>query len=574
MRRLRLLLGIPSRAPVLLRRAGLTILTPPRPLARVALAGVMLALAASEANAAMEIWLASTGACNSCGIFREAAQARGYGNTLRYVRDGADLTIPILSVAKSDLDGRILRQLSADMRRGEAWDVGLTVLVVDGARVLAAGNIAESADNREIRHAERVMFPPSDPEEDDPALDEGDLYRPFFVAHWNLEYFVDVALGLRAPRASVPVIDLGAPRPYELGTANVILWGSAGTPRDNALYIPTRVREIRSALDGLGLGGIRYVTLYGHGPDVAGNDTSYIVGGRTHFRRADLDADLGADAASLSRVLTGVRESAPNRTLLIQVGHSGRVGSPLWGAGLTMVPDDLAPLRDEPGVDLVMISGACNGGMYASAVQCGFFAAHPEVVASGCQRSPEALVTSDDYLRHFFRAATGTERDVTVYGSRRRPPTLAAAHWYATARLEDHQISYTTTDALIDAYFEANPEGLPAVQTVGDLLASADVLDADETRALESLTAGLPRDLAIPLTGFIERNHEAQAKLVDATELSSAERNAITAMPYRLALPVLARRVVYESSAPDDAVYAAATSCERRSIPELLGGGR
>ncbi len=53
-----------------------------------------------------------------------------------------------------------------------------------------------------------------------------------------------------------------------------------------------------------------------------------------------------------------------------------------------------------------MVSGACNGGQFAKAVQCGFFAAHPDVRASGCQLSPAALETSDDYLRHFFRAAT------------------------------------------------------------------------------------------------------------------------------------------------------------------------
>ena len=67
---------------------------------------------------------------------------------------------------------------------------------------------------------------------------------------------------------------------------------------------------------------------------------------------------------------------------------------------------------------MVMVSGACHSGLFAQAVQCGFFAAHPDVVASGCQLSPAALETSDDYLRHFFRAATGAG------GARKtRPPT-------------------------------------------------------------------------------------------------------------------------------------------------------
>ena len=38
------------------------------------------------------------------------------------------------------------------------------------------------------------------------------------------------------------------------------------------------------------------------------------------------------------------RRSEP-RTLLIQVGHSGLAGSPLWGGGSTLMPDDIAPIR-------------------------------------------------------------------------------------------------------------------------------------------------------------------------------------------------------------------------------------
>ncbi len=107
----------------------------------------------------------------------------------------------------------------------------------------------------------------------------------------------------------------------------------------------------------------------------------------------------------MNSVLTGVLRADRARTLLVQVGHSGPVGAPLWGHGLTLMPADLEPLRGAAG-KVVMVSGACNGGMFAKVAQCGFFAAHPDVRASGCQLSPAALETSDDYLRFFFRAAT------------------------------------------------------------------------------------------------------------------------------------------------------------------------
>src|SRR5690606_296280 len=123
----------------------------------------------------------------------------------------------------------------------------------------------------------------------------------------------------------------------------------------NPMFIPARIGEIRAAVEGMKLDGLRFVTLFGHGPDVAGNDTSHIVDGRTRFRRAAIDADFGADAASLNRVLTAALRTEAARTLIVQVGHSGPVGSPLWGHGLTLTPADLEPLREAAG-NIVMIS--------------------------------------------------------------------------------------------------------------------------------------------------------------------------------------------------------------------------
>lgn len=534
----------------------------------------LLACCAVREASALEIWLARTPACNSCGIFEEASDNRHYGEGLRY-RDGDnELVIPIRHVRKSELARAILSQLPGDSGVGSPdWQITLTVLVVDRGRVLASGNIAESADNRLLRHSPAVMFPPTEPGADDPALVGEDLHANFFSTHWNLEYFIDVALGKRAARQPTPLVDLESPRPWDSGIANVILWGSAGTPLDNALFISQRMMEIRSDLDSLNIDDVQFVTLYGHGPQVSGNDTSYIVDGEILFRRADLAADLSSSGESLNRVLTGIRRNPASHSLLIQVGHSGPVGSPLWGSGLSLMPEDLAALKHKSAAKLVMISGACHGGMFAKAVQCGFFAAHPDVVATGCQLSPKALETSDDYLRYFFRAATtrpAGKQGVAIRTSATRPATLAEAHWDASVRLEDHQISYTTTDALIDDYFAAHPEQLPAAMSVSEIRRASHVLDSEESRALETLVADLAADLSIPLTGYVESNETAQARLADARELSSDERNRIIAMPYKLMLPVLARRIVYKSLDVQDPEFRTARECEMQSIPSFL----
>jgi hypothetical protein len=529
-----------------------------------------LGLLAGSADA-LEVWLASTQNCNSCALYERVAQQRGYGRALRYA-DGSGLTVPILSIDKNVLAADVAAQLPDDVGpKNPFWDVQLLVLVMDVDRVVFAGNIAESADNNDLRQPQAAMFPPAAPADGDPSLSEGNLYPEFFAANWNLEYFVDVALGKRPKRVPARLVDLASAVPAPLAASNVILWGSAGTPLANALYIPTRMNEIRTLLDGLKVGGLRYVTLFGHGPGVEGNDTSYLVDGRTQFQRADVRADFAADAAGLNDVLTGVLHAERAHTLLVQVGHSGPTGSPLWGHGLTITPADLEPLKNEAPGELVMVSGACHGGQYAKAVGCGFFAAHPDVIASGCQLSPAALETSDDYLRLFFRAATGSP---AADQRNRQAPTLYDAHWYASARLEDHELSYTTTDALIDDFFAEHPDALPASLTVAAIRAAARTLTRAEADAATALTAGLAPETAIPLTGYVEANQAAKAQLIDARELASAERNRLTALPYKLVLPLLARRIAYAKLKVTDADYTLAASCERRSLQQFLGPQR
>jgi hypothetical protein len=151
---------------------------------------------------------------------------------------------------------------------------------------------------------------------------------------------------------------------------------------------------------------------------------------------------------------------------------------------------------------------------------------------------------------------------------------LYDAHWYAAERLEDHQLAYTTTDALIDDFFAAHPDRLPAATTVADLRLAAMTLPQAEADAVAALTAGLPADLSIPLTGYVDANHAADAKLENARELSSAERNALIALPYKLMLPLLARRVAYAALHVQDPEYALAASCEKQSLATLFDAAR
>jgi hypothetical protein len=217
-----------------------------------------------------------------------------------------------------------------------------------------------------------------------------------------------------------------------------------------------------------------------------------------------------------------------------------------------------------------MISGGCDSGVFARSTQCGFFAAHPRVLATGCQLSPEAIDKSDDYLRFFFSSLKDENRR-SADSNGDGKITLEESHWYSSVRIEDHQVSYSTIDALADEFFAADSSRLPATVTVADAIKLADTADPAEKKALQLLTAKLASASTLELQTIVQRNHAAQKRLEHSREDSSAERNALIALPYKLMLPMLVRRLLYERANSENAQLMSAQGCERQTVQEFLG---
>jgi hypothetical protein len=509
---------------------------------------------------ALELWLARGFECTSCTLYQRAADTRGYGFALHHA--GRD--IPILSIDKNIIATDILAQIPENIGpESSDWATTLTVLVMDVGRVVFAGNIEESTDTNELRYPDAVMFPPHEPAANDAALRLDDPRDAFFERRLNLEYFADVALGRAPQRIAAGPVSLQSPQPAAIGPRNVILWGAAATPLQLAQTVPAQIADLRASLERAELGTVRYLTLYGHGSAGDELDTSQLVEGRVTFARADPPADLPADAASLDAALTAVRERRGARSLLVQVGQSEPAGAPLWGHALSLRPRDLERIREESPDAMIMVSGTCHGGQFATALQCGFFAAHPESAASACSLNPHAAFSSDDYLHHFFTTATRT----TTQRRTRQMATLYDAHWYASTRIANHRLSYSTTDALIDAYFESHPGQLPESLTVAEIRAAASAISRAEADAIAELSAGLAPDLAIPLTGHVAASRAA-------AEEHATHRDGTVAVPYPLMLTQLARRIAYGRLQVSDGAFAAAERCERQSLEDFFQDAR
>ena len=532
------------------------------------LLGFLLAMPAACASdpgpvTDLEIWLLQGSDCSACRLYRSLGD--GYPAELRDY-PGTDAPIPVSVIDKSAIPAAIADQFQPH----EYWSQSLSVMVLDDGEVLHVGNIAEASDIAHARFPDAIMAP-TDVADRERAAQASHFYGEHFKATWKLDYFVDVALGRRESHPSTGEVMLGQAEAIAgIADNNMILWGSAATPFSNSLYIPERIDDIRRAMRQATGPWLNVVTLYGNGDDPQ-PDTSTLVDGEIRYVQSTVDTAHSPDVDTMGRLFEGLRGTRNN--LLVQVGHSGPTGAPLWGHLATIDALLLEQLVDKTGSRLVMVSGACNGGQFAAAPSCGFFAAHPEVVATGCQMSPEALRGSDDYLGNFFSGISNGEADLDGDGE----VSFAEAHWHASAALEHHQIPYDSLDALVDASWQANAEALPPEIGFTRLLELAkEVGSTEEQWAVAQFADSIGDDTRITTSEALSINRDALEKLETMTEASSAERNAAMALEYPLVLSLLARRLLWRDSAAGASAPSATKieQCAGQGIGDFLRGGR
>lgn len=508
----------------------------------------------------LRILLLEADDCGACELYRSFGD--GYPTELRN-HPAVDTSIPVSVVHKSAIPAAI----AAQFQPHEYWSQSLSVMVLDGDEVLHVGNIAEASDIANARFPDAIMAP-ANAAERERAAQSSHFYGEHFKATWKLGYFVDVALGRRQPNPSIREAMLGADGAIAgVSDNNLILWGSTATPSGNPLYISERIADTREALAPIAGPSLNVITLYGNGDDPR-PDTSVLVDGEERFIQSPIDTPHSPDLQTLGRLFESLRGTGHN--LLVQIGHSGPTGAPLWGHLATVDAPLLESLVDKTGSELVMVSGACNSGQFAAAPSCGFFAAHPEVVATGCQKSPEALRGSDDYLGEFFGGVRSSEADLDRDGA----VSFAEAHWFASVRLEHHQIPYDSLDALVDAYWQANADALPdaiGFARLGNL--AQRVGSAEEQWAVAQFVDRVPGDTPITTSDALRINREALEKVAAMTEASSAERNATMALDYPLVLSSLARRLLWRDSVEVGPAAAKIRHCASQGIGDFLRGG-
>ena len=446
--------------------------------------------------------------CTSCAFVEELLKRK---SQLRQavLEDGAggQVTAAIERRATNELSAQEWQELSSlpwfdarDWRKHvEARDT-LVLLKRDGV-VVSGGDIADSADLRAARFPDAVTMP--NPGDDVQAAREArtTFTSELYLRSWNLNWFYRLALDpstLRNRKGAGPLIANARPLDGALGPTNVMLMSTASGAADNEIFNALRIEEIRDVLaQSLSFDTKQLRVFYGSG-NPQGANALEVRNGRLELVHRNVEGAQPFTPEAVARIFQSIRSRPGSRNLLVLVGHGGPEGAGMWGSPLPLSPAALRELHEHGGGDDVLVSGNCFGGVMARTMSCGFFGARPDIIATGCQADAVEVAQSRDYLHMFFASlAPGARRlvDADADGA----VSFAEAHWYASTEGDIRNITYTSIDALADAWFDANSSSAPQSLSVKDILALADAGTAPEARTLRNLLVGYDPALMVSL---------------------------------------------------------------------------
>jgi hypothetical protein len=522
------------------------------------------AVPAAEGAGDWRVTLLKPKGCQACVYLEESLKRRG---TLQQVplADGAanEVTASIERRPGGEVSAEEWQELlklpyfDQGVWKQQASQHSAQVLLKRDGRIVAAGNIADSWDLRDAKFPDDLTLPLGTAEV--PKVRSGymSFYQELFIKGWNLDWFYRLARdpSLATMRRFADWFER-QPKPTTpaLGAANVLLASTGNGASDNPIFNAIRSEEIERALtQDLGVDAGLIQVRYGAGPERGFNAVEATPRG-LRFVRREVPRAEPFTIQSLAAFFDAARARPAAHRLLVLIGHGGPDGAPLWGQVTPLGPDEMKTLHARSHGTDVIVSGNCYGGVLAQAVDCGFFGARPDTVATGCQADAAEVAQSLDYLHVYFEAfAPGRRALADADGN--GEVSFEEAHWYATRFGDPRNLTYSTGDALAEAWYTDRPGELPAEISVAQLLALAAGAGRAEHEAAKDLAKGLPDSFRIPLK-------DLAAQAIRYAESPSGPRPMLGQM---------ARRLLYTQKAGrTDPALAAARSCGAQSPAAFL----
>jgi hypothetical protein len=537
---------------------------------RIGTIGILLLLGLSRAIAQVpdvvgdwHVILIKPKDCVACTILEEGLKRKGYLQQV-VLADGpqVQVTARIERRSSGELTAQEWQELAAlPYFNQAAWEQqaeerSAQVLLKHDGHIVAAGNIADSTDLRDATFPEELTLPIAGTTIPAVRSGYGNYYQSLYVERWNLDWFFRLALhpAMAQDRELAHWLagqKLNATTPLE--SANVVLASTGAGALENPIFNAIRSEEIERTLKtDAGVAPEQIQVLYGGGPQRGYNAVEQ-SGNMLRFIRRELPGARPFRLQTLAEVFERAGLKAPTRNLLVFIGHGGPQGAPLWSQPAPLGPGELGALHALGHSDDVLVSGNCYGGVLALSTSCGFFSARPDTIASGCQADAAEVAQSTDYLKVFFESLTSRREQANFDGH--GDITFEEAHWEATLNGDPRNITYSTVDALAEAYFKLRPQQLPQELPLSEITGLAEHATPTERAALLQLSKGLPGSYRVRLT-------ELAAQAMNWAEKPEGPRPM---------LGQLARRLLYtQRYGNNDPQLLAARACGERSITGFL----
>ena len=502
--------------------------------------------------------------CSACLFLEELLKRSGQLQTA-LLEDGAggQVQAPIRRRSSSELSAeewselRALPYFNAQQWQKQVEGRSAQVLLKRDGVIASAGDIGESMDMRTVRFPAELNTPDARQDLAAAGAARAAYLRDLYLATWNLNWFYRLALdpALHRTRSDAAWIAANpAALSPPLQPANVLLMSTASGAADNEIFNALRIEEIRDVLLGpLQLSPEQLRIFYGGG-SAHGANALEVRNDRIALVRRDVANAAPFTPEAALRAFQAIRARPASRNLLVLIGHGNPEGAGMWSSPTALAPQTLRALHEHGGGDDVLVSGNCFGGVMAQATSCGFFGARPDIIATGCQADAAEVAQSRDYLHMFFASLTAeTRKDADADGDGRI--TFSEAHWYASTEGDPRNVTYTSLDALADAYFAAHPSALPPTLTVREIQQLGAAAPAPEARALQRLVGDYNAVLAVPLTDLAGQ---------------ATEWNARSFLPRALAGQLTRRLLFLRNQSAHGADVVRIQSCENRAVADFL----
>jgi hypothetical protein len=500
--------------------------------------------------------------CDTCVFVEEILKRRAQLQQVT-LTDGAggQVTAPILRRSPPELSAQEWSELRAlpyfdeMLWRRQSARSAHVLLKRDGV-IVAAGDIIESADLRTQRLPTSVTTPGDRTDFVTVRNSHSAYVSDLYLRSWNLDWYYRLALdpGIGRSRNEAWITSAAGKPSLQLGAANVVLASTASGAADNEIFNAIRIEEIRDILTGALAVKPGQLNVYYGGGSARGSNALEVREQRMGLVRRDVEGASPFTPDAALGIFESIRAKPGSRNLVVLIGHGNPDGAGMWSSPVALSPASLRSLHEYGGGDDVLVSGNCFGGVMARAMSCGFFGARPDVVATGCQADAAEVAQSRDYL-HVFFSSLKPDSHKTVDADGDGVISFAEAHWHASTAGDARNITYTSVDALADAWFEANAATVPGSLSVAEIKTLASKASTAERQAIENL-----------LQDF---NAEVRVSLVDLAG-QAARWQPGSGVP-RVLVGQMARRLLYLDARRDDSdELAALQSCENRSISGFL----